>query len=68
VQKSLPAEILAKMRHPYIGGLSGVFIKIKIVKPPVMGQIGSHQNNIPGLEPLDIVAHELGALPFFKMY
>lgn len=37
------------------------------VEAPIMGQVGTHQYNITGSEPADIVAHELGAMPLSEM-
>ncbi len=35
--------------------------KIGLVIAPVMGQIGADQDDVPGLETLDMIAHELGS-------
>src|ERR1700754_3028520 len=55
------------MCYPNVGALFVIFFEPGIVETPVMREIGTHQYNIPGIEPLHIVAHELGASSLFKM-
>jgi hypothetical protein len=38
-----------------------------LIETPIMGKVSTHQNNIAGFEPLDVVAHELGAPPLLEV-
>src|SRR5262245_5163946 len=66
-QKLTPPEILAKMSYPHICRDRGVFLKINIIKAPVVGEVGTHQYNIASLKLFDAVTNELCALTFIEM-
>jgi hypothetical protein len=68
VHKCVSAKVLAEMSDAYIGCNVRVFLKIGVVKSPVVGEIGAYQHYVTGFEPAHAVTYELSALPFFKMY
>ena len=67
LQKRITPEIFRKMDHGRMDGRSLVLRKINIVISPVMRQIGTYQDDIPCLEPLDMISHELRAATFVEM-
>jgi len=68
MQECFSAEIFAEMSDTHIGRLICIFIKIRVVESPVMGQVGAYQDHVPGLESLHVVSDELGALSSSEMY
>jgi hypothetical protein len=67
LQKWLAPEVLREMNHGGMNFASAVFVKIWIVVPPVMGQVGTYQDNIPGIEPGDMIANELCSASLMKI-
>ena len=55
------------MDHGGVNLLSAVLVKVHIVMPPVMRKIGTHQDDVAGIESLDMIAHELRTSALMEM-
>lgn len=71
VDEGLEADVFGKVEKraapAVFGEMGDKNIDRSFVETPIMGQVGTHQYNIAGSKPADIVAHELGAVPLLEM-
>ena len=56
------------MSDTYIGRQIRILFKIGVVKPPVVGKIGAHEDYVTGFEAAHVVADELSPLASLEMY
>jgi len=61
LQEGVAQKILREVDHCRMDCVVFIPFKIGIVIPPVMGQIGTEEYDIAGLEAFDMIADELGA-------
>jgi len=68
MQECVPTEVVTEMGDTYVGCNIRIFLKIGVVKSPVMWQVGAYEDHVPRPESLHIISYELSALSSLKMY
>jgi hypothetical protein len=67
MEECVPTEVLTKVGDADIGRRIYLSLEIGIVKTPVMGKIGAHEDYVPRPESPHIVSYELSALSSLEM-
>ena len=67
MKEIIAPKIFAEMSNPNIGIYFRVLFEIHIVKSPIMRKLSTYNYDISGLESLNAITDELGAVAFFKV-